>query len=196
MAGASAEAPATTAFGSVRCVTASSATDLWDQFPRLFVHGTVDSARAVAPFLERRTLQAGETLLERGGASNALFLVWSGRLGVHVDVEGRRLDFGVVAPGGWVGELGFITAGPASADVRAIGRVKLLELSAAAFEQLGREDPGAAKVVLHALCRDLSDRLRHTGEAVAKVGELTLSPVVAAQEGRLRRAWSALLRHR
>jgi GGDEF domain-containing protein len=87
---------------------------------------------SVVGLLERctlRTLEAGEALIERGQPSQAMYLVLSGRLGVHSDVEVT----GYVEPGQSVGELAMLDHGPAPADVRALEPTRVIAVRDEAF---------------------------------------------------------------
>lgn len=82
-------------------------------------------------------LEPGEVLLRSGQVNRTLFLLLDGRLTVHLD--GPESDpVAILEPGVSVGELSVIDASPASADVIAAGRSRLLAVDEESFWALVR----------------------------------------------------------
>ncbi len=81
-------------------------------------------------------LAANQTLFEKGGASDVVYLVESGELEAFALNRGQATVFGRIAAGEFVGELGVLQGQPRSASVRAIvpgsvsayGREEFIEL--------------------------------------------------------------------
>ena len=131
-------------------------------------------ARLVA-HIEPQAIEAGAVVCEQGDASDALYVVVRGRLGVFVradaDVE-RRIS--ALGPGDYFGEIGLLIAGKRSATVRVETDGELLRLDREAFLRLLDEDPRAGRAVATALARRLRQRdLPFSGSAIT-------TPTVAA----------------
>jgi CRP/FNR family cyclic AMP-dependent transcriptional regulator len=142
-----------------------TAEQLTERFPRLLAEVRGADAEALARRLTRRDLADGEALLALGSESRSLFLMLEGRLCISVPANGDRLQLGEVTPGEWVGEMSFIEPGPSSADITADGPAAVLALSRSDFDLLIAEQPRLARGLLHALCTDLSRRVRASNDA-------------------------------
>lgn len=99
---------------------------------------------AVTRKLERRTLEAGETILHKDEHVQHFFLIERGN--VVVVLQGRRREDTVIAhlgPGDFFGEIELLRGGKSIASVRAApdGPVDLLALARADFDQMLAESP-------------------------------------------------------
>jgi len=95
--------------------------------------------------LEEVQLADGEAAVRQGDASDALYLVQDGRLGVWIqppDGEARRVR--TLHSGEFFGELGLLEGEPRSATVLAEGAVSLLRLPGEDFDRLVAEHPAFA----------------------------------------------------
>ena len=112
--------------------------------------------------LEPTTLATGDKLLAYGQFNSSLYLVWSGRLGVMITSDDRKLTVGHFEPGQWVGEFGFIDPGKASADVIALQDSTVLALSQEGMQTLYERSADAASALLQSISLELAKRLRTT----------------------------------
>jgi CRP-like cAMP-binding protein len=135
---------------------------LRSQFPQLFRTAAVAALGPVVQRLEVREVPSGATILLRGVASGALFLVAAGKLAASITEAGRKLELSEVGPGDWVGDVGFIDRGGSTADVVAIEPSVLFVLTATSFAALCAEEPATARGILHGVCTRLSARLRRS----------------------------------
>ncbi|MCB9730171.1 MAG: cyclic nucleotide-binding domain-containing protein [Deltaproteobacteria bacterium] len=110
----------------------------------------------------------GEVVTEEGVFTDALYVVTDGALKVSVTAEGEVLEVGTVTPGQWVGEVGLLDPGPASATVVAARDSTVLILSAEALEELRHAEPALASPLLRALARTLSERVRASSRGVLR----------------------------
>lgn len=119
---------------------------------------------ALAAVLPEREVAAGEVLIREGHYSDALMVVASGLLEVRLQVAKGVLVVGQKGPGAWVGEMGLLAPGPASATVVATepGRVRVL--SHAAYLDLLETQPRAVGEALMAVCTDIVTRVRSARE--------------------------------
>src|SRR5262245_23805177 len=107
-----------------------------------------DGAHAIHRHFEAVSLAAGERILTDGQPSSWLFVVVEGELEVFVDGPEGRVDVGVRGPGSWLGEVGVIDGGPASATVEARGAAKVLRIGRERLVKLADERPQVATVLL------------------------------------------------
>ena len=127
---------------------------------------------AVASKLERRELQAGETLFEEGDSGTELYFVVAGRIDIVLRLDNdtermRRLS--TVGPGAIIGEMALFAGRPRSADAIAVRPASLYALSEASFRILLAEEPEAATRLLLNIGRELSIRLAVTNQELRLV---------------------------
>jgi SulP family sulfate permease len=113
-------------------------------------------AAALRPFVETLELAEGDRVFADGDAAEAMYILISGRLAVERD--GVRLR--TLLPGTLVGEMGFFTDAPRSADVVALGSAELERLTRDSFDRLERESPALLGALQRAIVRLQADRLR------------------------------------
>ena len=89
-----------------------------------------------------RTFEAGQVIIEEGGANDTLFVLASGQLSVEKATE-RQASFQVALlhPGDVVGEISVLTSRPATATVRAATSAVTLTVRRADFEAIAQEFP-------------------------------------------------------
>jgi len=107
----------------------------------------------------RRTLQAGEVLIEEGKPVDSVIILLEGELLVTVRGVGEVARLGT---GEIVGEMSFVDAAPPSATVAARNQCLALFLGKAALAQKLRTDVAFAARFYRALAVFLADRLRGT----------------------------------
>src|SRR5262245_60613940 len=112
------------------------------------------AASAVADLVSEaheRRLDARQWLFRAGAASDACYVVVSGRLEVVLEHEGDQRVVRVLGPGAALGELGVLTGTRRSASVRALRDSRLVEIDAERFAAHLDHDPAFAA----ALAREL-----------------------------------------
>ncbi len=93
---------------------------------------------------ERITLHGGEVLFEQDSPSDALYVLYWGRLAAwRRGPEGDVRKLGQIAPGGYVGETGLLLEQDRTASVLALRDSELLRWSKTAFESLMAQYPVA-----------------------------------------------------
>lgn len=118
-----------------------------------------DGAALLLPHLESVDAADGDVLMRDGEVSGRLYLLVSGALAIVHEAGGHRLDLGRCRPGAWIGEVGVIDGGPASATVLASGPCRLLRIDHARFEQIAHDRPEVASVLLRHVTRQLAERV-------------------------------------
>lgn len=144
----------------------------------LFSMLTEAHAGAVADAVLKRRFKRGETIVEQGKKSNALFILLNGRARViTADNRGREVILATLQPGDHIGEMSLIDNEPHSATVRAEVQTDVLMLGRVEFARCLPENTSMA----YAVMRGLVQRLRH---ADRKIESLALIDVY----GRVARA--------
>ncbi|MDB5601039.1 MAG: sulfate transporter [Xanthobacteraceae bacterium] len=127
---------------------------------------TPDQMARLRPHLARQVWPAGSTIFREGDAGSHLFLVTRGRASVRLASEGGDIRLATFAPGTVFGELALLDRGPRSATVTADDEVSAFALSVDGFETLRAKEPDLAILVLSALGRELSGRLRQANRTI------------------------------
>jgi len=158
-------------------MTMLSSLDLIRRVP-LFSMLTESQASAVAEAVVKRRFKRGETIVEQGKKTNALFILLNGRARVlTADSRGREVILATLQPGDHIGEMSLIDNEPHSATVRAEVQIDVLMLGRVEFARCLPENTSMA----YAVMRGLVQRLRH---ADRKIESLALMDVY----GRVARA--------
>ncbi len=119
----------------------------------------VDEAR-LAPFLQRRSLPAGEVLIDQGGPPGGLIIVEAGRVTAAVsDDQGAQVRLRSMRAGTIIGELSYFLRRPATAQVVTDTPVEVADLPADSLAQIERDDPELAASIHRKLITMLGERL-------------------------------------
>lgn len=106
-----------------------------------------------------RTCKEGEVLINEGVATQDLYFVLDGEVGVQVKGAGEVARLG---RGELVGEMSFVDSSPPSATILAHGGARVLAVEKAAIGARLRRDNGFAGRFYKAIAIFLADRLRST----------------------------------
>ena len=108
-----------------------------------------------------RHFATGEVIMRQGDASDALYVITSGRVRVERDQATETpLVLAELEPGDVIGEMGLLDGGPRSATVTAIEDTETLEIHATVLAVVVMQYPQ----ITTALLRTLSRRLRSADE--------------------------------
>ena len=119
----------------------------------------------------KRRFKRGETIVEQGKKSNALFIILTGRARVFTaDARGREVILATMNPGDYIGEMSLIDNEPHSASVRAEVQTDVLMLGRTDFARCLPENSSMAYTVM----KNLVQRLR---SADRKIESLALMDV-------------------
>jgi CRP-like cAMP-binding protein len=158
-------------------MAAISNVDLVRRVP-MFSVLTEAQAWSLSQSIVKKRYKRGETIVEQGGRSNALFIILAGRARVlSVDARGREVILALLHPGDHVGEMSLIDGQPHSASVVAEVQTDVLMLGRVAFLQSLPENSSMSFSIM----RGLVQRLRR---ADSKIESLALMDVY----GRVARA--------
>jgi predicted acylesterase/phospholipase RssA/CRP-like cAMP-binding protein len=121
-----------------------------DQFvaaaARLFGSLSAEALAAIEPLAEWVHLVRGDALFRQGDASDGLCVVVSGRLQVvRTNSDGTTVVLSEVPSGESIGEMGFFTREPRTADVIAVRDALVVKFSNEAFEKIIALHPGIVR---------------------------------------------------
>lgn len=137
--------------------------DLKQRFSPHFDAMSASERGQVAAALVVQQIPAGTRLMTQDELNDRIYFLADGEVLIHVDCQGgAQLKLGQRTAGSWVGELGFIQPGPASASVDAVTDVEAWVLTHEAFERLQVERAGAAASLTELVSRDIAARLRES----------------------------------
>lgn len=123
----------------------------------------------LAPYLERRTIRAGEVMMREGDPSPGIFLISSGRATVRLDgadVEGGSVRLRTLLGGTVLGEISLYRGEPCTATVVADTDCGVLHLSPRRFEELCRKDTVVAAELHRFVARTLAGRVSHANDSI------------------------------
>ena len=137
----------------------------------LFAMLTPAQAELLADAVAKRRFKRGQTIVEQGKKSDALYIILSGRARVLMtDRKSREVILATLQPGDYIGEMSMIDNEPHSATVEAEIQTDALVLGRAEFTRCLPENATMAYAVMQGLVR----RLRHADQ---KIGSLALMGV-------------------
>jgi CRP-like cAMP-binding protein len=120
-----------------------------------------------------RVLLAGNLLFAEGAPSEALYLVFEGRLQLSMKgADGREVPLGSLGAGEHLGQVALISEGAPTAHLctaTADLDTKILEIPAADFRALMREKPQACMKLMLAVAQDFGRRVSSSGDVLKHV---------------------------
>ena len=118
-----------------------------------------EDLRELAGTQQRRPFAAGVSVFEQGDRGDAMYIVESGDINIHLPGEAsRRISLKDISRGEYFGELALFDDKPRSASALATTDAVLLELHRGTLRDYLQRRPGAAMAIL----RTMSERLRET----------------------------------
>ncbi|MEK8018392.1 MAG: cyclic nucleotide-binding and patatin-like phospholipase domain-containing protein [Candidatus Parabeggiatoa sp.] len=124
----------------------------------LFENLTEEILNSLSLDFTQIVLSKGETLIQEGGVSNALYIVLKGRLKATLKKGDNELVLSEIGAGGIVGELQMLIGGKHTANVTAINDTQLLKLSKTCFEKWVEQSPD----MLQKMADVITPRLRRS----------------------------------
>jgi CRP/FNR family cyclic AMP-dependent transcriptional regulator len=130
-----------------------------------------DELVLLARVVSRKSYARGNLILTAGDATDALYILISGRIKVFMsDPDGKEVILSILGPNEYFGEMGLIDNCPRSANVAALERSELVCISKLDFKRCMADSFDMAMTVM----RGLVKRLR---EADDQIGSLALMDV-------------------
>ncbi len=139
---------------------------------RLCAGASADDIDWLHQRLQRQHHEHGDIIVHRGDPADGLYLLLQGEVSVLVDLpQGGSKRLATLSAGMSFGELGLLSGGRRSADVRADSAVECRVLGADTFAALQRERPALMIGLMHNLFKSMSETtLRLTIEVAALEG--------------------------
>ena len=119
---------------------------------------TPEDLERVARIGERRSFEAGDTIIAKDSQGQTLFVILSGR--ATVEAGGKSHELG---PGEFVGEMALLGRRPRSATVTAVEPTECLVFEAMYFKPFLIKNPSVAVAILEGVVgrlREVQDRVR------------------------------------
>jgi hypothetical protein len=134
----------------------------------LFEGLTTEQHHVVRSLLSRRSVEAGDVVIQEGDPGDALYLVEEGELEVYKESEGSEdLRLTTLGPGDEFGSVALLSDEPRSASVRALTPTTLLALAIGDLRELSHEAIDSPYVVLlKNLLLNQNANLRRSSETV------------------------------
>ena len=118
----------------------------------------IDFSVLIGPQVAVRSFKVGETIFKEGDRATELYVIQSGRVGIHL---GNR-SLGTLESNELFGEMALVDSAPRSADAVAVTDVTLVPISEKQFLFLVSQTPFFALKVMRVLAR----RLRASNSAI------------------------------
>lgn len=129
----------------------------------LFAELDAPALSLLASQLRRRKLPGGAPVVYKGDASNALYLIASGRVKIHqATTGGDEVILDVKGAGDFFGEMSLLDGQPRSADVSTLEPSELLLLDGEALRATITKQPAVAWTLLRLLSQRLRDQNQQT----------------------------------
>ncbi|MEM9221938.1 MAG: SulP family inorganic anion transporter [Pseudomonadota bacterium] len=117
-------------------------------------------ATSAAHYASRRSLKAGEKLVEAGEVPDGYYMVEDGRLTVTIPTfDGKSFRIRSVGPGALIGEVGHYTGKARTATVEAVTQCTVLHVSQAGLDRMEQDEPKAASALHKLAAQYLATRL-------------------------------------
>ncbi len=142
--------------------------------------GSLDDVAAseLRSLLQVQQAPGGTALFHHGEQGDAMYLIESGRVRIHVeDSTGHDVTLTELAGGDFFGEMALLDGKPRSADATVIDDARLAILPRDAFLSFVRRNPDVALEMLSAI----THRLRHTDELLRQRVSRNVNEVAAAR---------------
>lgn len=132
---------------------------------------TEDEQKQVLPYLQEVHLEKGRSLFRPGDASDGVFFLEKGQLGVQTKTgfEDKQQVVALLDHDAPIGEKGAAENGKRGMTVVALENAKLFHLNSNGFEKIERSDPDIAIKILKKLLIISSLRLQSSSDRLAHV---------------------------
>jgi CRP-like cAMP-binding protein len=127
--------------------------------------GDMDVA-LLLPHLQECTLVDGEVLFRDGVACPYLYFLVDGQLAVIYEAGGAEIELGTRGPGAWLGEVGLIDGGPATATVISRGKGRALRMDHARLVELTSTLPDVASCLLRHVSKQMGERIAESNSGI------------------------------
>ena len=124
-----------------------------------------------AAFSEQINVADGEALISEGQATDDIYFLMTGQLEVSVPMEtGASSVVAQIRPHSLVGEMAYYLGSERSAEIRSVGKSKLLRIRMHGLDELGKTGPELAAAFHRLVAQHMARRLRRTTLLVRDLG--------------------------
>jgi CRP-like cAMP-binding protein len=107
----------------------------------------------------------GDLIIHKGDVGDCMFVIQEGEVEVFVEQDGKEVRLAVRGEGDFVGEMAIFEREVRSANVRALGKARVLTVDKKNFLRRVHEDPSLAFRIV----QNMSHRIREMSEEVARL---------------------------
>ena len=127
-------------------------------------------AELIGHYFEQQVIDAGAFVLRKGEPSDEFYVIIRGRLSIYMTIPGAdyRKRLRSYGPGTIVGEMGFFSGEPRSADISADCETLLFSITRERFQDLDATRPDLAGKLCRIILNTLSNRLRDANEQLCQ----------------------------
>lgn len=125
----------------------------------------------VADDFEKRTIKAGDILIEKGAASHDVYFLTKGRVSVWITTpDGKRIRVRSFAKGAFVGEIATLTKQVRTADIIADENSVVYCIDQDSIKKLEEEEPEIVLNFYRILARNLAESVRRNNMMIGQMG--------------------------
>ncbi len=121
----------------------------------------------IAAACEEKTFERGTLLFAEDSPGGEMFILKTGAVQVIKHFRGKDQILATLLPGDILGDMSLIDGRPHSADCKASQNTQAVVLPRPAYEQLMRDRPGVAILIMEYLAHTLCDRIRRANRTLA-----------------------------
>jgi CRP/FNR family cyclic AMP-dependent transcriptional regulator len=113
------------------------------------------------------TFAPGEYILRESDTSHHIYIILSGEIRIGKDLyAGDDKELGILSPGEFFGEMGFLDDCPRSANASCTRESTILKVDKDSFQELANKNPAIAYNITLKIARTLAERLRKSNDLV------------------------------
>jgi CRP-like cAMP-binding protein len=109
--------------------------------PKLFSGMSDEEFQRTLKEFEVRTYAPGKKVIEEGDSGDSMYLIGSGRAKVVAHLGGREVELAELGEGDLFGEVAFLTGRPRTAEVVALGPLRVFEIGRIDIERIIERNP-------------------------------------------------------
>jgi CRP-like cAMP-binding protein len=109
--------------------------------PKLFSGMSDEEFSKLLQELEVKTFSGNERVIEEGDSGDSMYLIESGRAKVTAHLLGKEVELALLGKGDLFGEVAFLTGRPRTAEVVALGPLRVFELGRLDIERIIERNP-------------------------------------------------------
>ncbi len=97
----------------------------------------------------------GELIVRQGEMGNCMFVIQAGKVEIFRESDGQEIRLRVAGPNEFFGEMALVENDVRSANVRALGEARILQIDKRTFMRRVHEDPSLAYRIMESLAHEI-----------------------------------------